>query len=187
MRRYLALCERCVAAGIRAYIELLAYGELKRSRLLLHDVLTLSTTVSGGPSTRAGAVIGNTASNPGPSAPDASARFAAPGRMGQVVAESTARSMLATLLVLRTTSYWPRIPVLQTLLDSATRLGSLAGRAINSCSHNCREERGDSDGTEPFCGCRRSRTLPGGPVAVGVDEPVATRMSDRSTLPRGRE
>ena len=54
MNRFLSVCETCVSAGIRAYIELLAFGELRRSRLLLNDVLTLSTAISGGPSARVG-------------------------------------------------------------------------------------------------------------------------------------
>ena len=150
MNRFLSVCETCVSAGIRAYIELLAFGELRRSRLLLNDVLTLSTAISGGPSARVGRL---------------------PDGIRRAVAESTARSLLATLLVLRTTGYWTRVPALETLLTSAARLGTLAGHPLPACTQTCSGSHGESDDAEPPCGCRRSRTLPGGPVVYDVVGP----------------
>ena len=183
MNRILSLCEKCVSTGVRAYIELLAYGELSRSRLLLNDVLTISTTISGGPSARVGPrSIGGA---DGSRAHSDSLRLS--DRACLAVTESTARSLLATLLVLRTTAYWSRVPALQTLLDTATRIGTLASRSSSGC-FPCAGTNGHyPDGAEPLSGCRRSRTLPGGPVVDGRSDLPAGRGADQEASARTRE
>ena len=183
MNRFLSLCEKCVSTGVRAYIELLAYGELSRSRLLLNDVLTISTTLSGGPSARVGPrSIGDAG---GTRTQSDSLRLS--DRACLAVTESTARSLLATLLVLRTTAYWSRVPALQTLLDTATRIGTLASRSSSACLPCGGARHDDADGAEPLCGCRRSRTLPDGPVVGSRSDPDAGSGADQEASARTRE
>jgi hypothetical protein len=142
MDRFISLCETCVSAGIRAYIGLLSYGELQRSRLLLRDILTLSSAFSRGPSV-------------GRNSPFVATRC--------IIAHSVAQSMLSSLLVLRVTEYWARIPALGVLLEASSRLGQLASANRTDMSAKLDRERGDDDDTGTLPGGRRSRTLPDAP------------------------
>lgn len=117
--------ERVVSAGIRAYIALLCAGEKERSRRMLHDTMQLSSLGAGGPSQRvrvslfAGGEVAkreeggetrvNARSERGGSRPTSASSLA------RVLAFYTLRSLLASLLVLRASAYWWRVPELAEL------------------------------------------------------------------------
>lgn len=101
-----------VSAGIRAYIGLLGRGEKTRSRLIFSDALQLSAVVAGGPSSRISPVF--TAGNRAPS------MVACAGLL-------TLRSLLASLLVLKTTGFWSRVPALAELQDCCLRVATCFG------------------------------------------------------------
>ena len=101
--------DRCVEVGIRAYIGLLCCGEVERSRRVFHDAMQLSSLARGGPSAP---VTGGT----GPL-----------GSLSRCLAYFTVRSLLASLLVLRTTVYWQRVPELRELQEVCGRLGEELG------------------------------------------------------------
>ena len=99
------LGETCVAAGIRAYIGLLGYGESRRSRMLFRDTLQLSAALAGGPSSKVDALAWpNDTRDPGP--------------LQKSLVNAAVSSMLASLLVLRATVYWQKVPILEALLES---------------------------------------------------------------------
>jgi hypothetical protein len=160
MEELFADMETLVGASIRAYIGLLGRGEKERSRRLFSDALELSAMVSGGPSDR----------SPG-SAAGAARPFHA------CVALATLQSMMATLLVLKTTALWTRLSALDELLTCcvgvAERLESLtcrdgvrhgAGQGSAGTSHAADGARcSSSHETDAVRGCRRNNALPARP------------------------
>lgn len=135
--------ENLVKIGIRVYIELLAYGERVRSARVFRDVITVSALVAGGPSRR---VPGKRRTGIPPA--------------GTIVA--TIRSLLATLLVLRSSRYWDLIPDLASLVESCTAVAASCGDGREetygrtSSGMNCAKDRCAGED----CGCRRSNALP---------------------------
>lgn len=103
--------DELVRAGIRSYIGLLGHGERERSRRLFADALALSALVSGGPSARLPQLV---AAEPG-------------GPLHGCMVLVTVRSMLATLLVLKTTAFWRKVPVLEELLHCCVRTSECVG------------------------------------------------------------
>lgn len=106
--------EAVVTAGIRAYIGLLSCGEKERSRRVLSDTMQISSIVSGGPSTRI------------------PVRRAAAGSaaLARLLIYFVLRSLLASLLVLRATAYWRRVPALADLQDACALLNRCLGEGI---------------------------------------------------------
>jgi hypothetical protein len=96
--------DRLVSAGIQSYIGLLCCGEQERSRDLLRDVLQLSGLSQGGPSSKVGG---------------------GPGGMCSMLMYFTIRGVLASLLVLRATVYWAKIPDLEQLHRCSRRLADV--------------------------------------------------------------
>ena len=103
MDQLLDCADRLVSSGFRAYVGLLSCGEQERSRRVLADTMQISSLIWGGPSALAtiGAVDGNER-DPTISSVRCMAFF-------------TLRSLLASLLVLRATAYWTRVPALEEL------------------------------------------------------------------------
>ncbi len=144
--------EELVSAGIRSYIDLLGHGERTRSRRLFSDSLQLSALISGGPSARISPmlVVG----------PELSPPNDHPMRSCLILL--SLRSILATLLVLKATAYWRRIPALEELQASCVRVADCVGRRSGA------DLRHDSDKltcetsheTDTACGCRRNNALP---------------------------
>lgn len=93
-----------VSAGIQSYIGLLCCGEQKRSKALLHDILQLSGLSHGGPSAKVG---GGTHG------------------VSYMLMYFTVRGVLATLLVLRATVYWTRVPDLEYLHRCSRRVADV--------------------------------------------------------------
>lgn len=93
--------DRLVSAGIQSYIGLLCCGEQKRSKSLLHDILQVSGLSNGGPSAKVG-----------------------DGTRGvsYMLMYFTLRGVLASLLVLRATAYWKKVPDLEQLQMCSRRL-----------------------------------------------------------------
>ena len=139
--------EELVSAGIRSYIDLLGHGERARSRQLFKDALQLSALMSGGPSSRISPILIAETSAPGNERP-----------MRSCLILLTLRSILATLLVLKASAYWRRVPVLTELqarcLQVANSVGHASGRTAGSL--NC----ANSSETDTACGGRRNKALP---------------------------
>lgn len=120
--------DQVVTAGIRAYIGLLACGEKERSRRLLNDTMQISSIASGGPSARIPVSLG-----PGeePSRPVGGASTAGgSAALARVLVFFTLRSLLASLLVLRATAYWCRVPELRELQEACALLNRCLGEGI---------------------------------------------------------
>ena len=96
-----------VSTGIRSYVGLLCNGELVRSRRLFADTMQLSSLAAGwsGPCT---AVAEDGAYGGTPSL--------------QCRTLAALRGLLASLLLLRPTVYWARVPELRELLQQCARL-----------------------------------------------------------------
>ena len=140
--------DRLVSCGIRAYIGLLCAGEQVRSRRLLSDTMQMSSLASGGPS-----ALRTRSTRPDDIAQESSYL--------RCVAFFTLRSLLASLLVLRATGYWRRVPELQQLQHECGRL--------NRCLGN------DADGNAAVS------TAPSGspPDVQAVTEAVVPRIGAR--------
>ena len=146
--------DELVSAGIRSYIGLLGHGERTRSRRLFSDALQLSAMISGGPSARMSPLLVAEAPNDRP--------------MAACLILLTLRSILATLLVLKATAYWQRIPALEELQASCSRVAGCMEEPVlqtpstertsgrTAPTLNCGKSR-ESDTT---CGCRRNNALP---------------------------
>lgn len=106
--------EGVVTAGIRAYIGLLACGEKERSRRVLSDTMQISSIASGGPSARI----------------QACAASAGSAALARLLIFFTLRSLLASLLVLRATAYWSRVPALADLQEACGLLNRCLGEGI---------------------------------------------------------
>jgi hypothetical protein len=108
MDQLLDCADRLVASGIRAYTGLVSCGERDRSRRMLSDTMQISSLSSGGPSTVSALAP---ADGHGPGTAFAAVRC---------MVFFTLRSLLASLLALRATAYWTRVPALEELqLDCA--------------------------------------------------------------------
>ena len=153
MNKLREIGETCVAAGIRAYIGLLGYGELNRSRKLFRDTLQLSAALAGGPSSQIAAL----------SWPNT---IEEPGIFQRSLVRASVASMLASLFVLRATVYWQKVPVLEALLESCSALAREAGYASGGTCALCGMSGCDCDDAGSSCGCRRNETLPTGPVSA---------------------
>jgi hypothetical protein len=108
MERFFTCVDRMVAEGVAVYIELLCSGEERRSKQLLRDLMQVSSLAAGGPSSKLGSMR---------SAADTD-RVAAgsPERsIAWALIYFTLRSILSSLLVLRASRYWNRIPRLENL------------------------------------------------------------------------
>ena len=116
MERLQECVDRVVSSGIRAYTGLLCCGERNRARRVLTDTMQISSLVWGGPSALVAVATADEA-----------------GRDGAVsyvrcMAFFTLRSLLASLLVLRATAYWARVPALEELQHDCALLNRcLAG------------------------------------------------------------
>ncbi len=112
--------DHLVSSGIRSYIGLLCCGERVRSRRVLSDTMQISSIAAGGPS----ALLGVSAGAAGATNREEGGR-AAPGNEAisfvRCVAFFTLRSLLASLLVLRATAYWTRVPALGELQQACAR------------------------------------------------------------------
>ncbi len=115
-----------VHTGIQAYIGLLCCGERARSRRLFADTMQISSLAAGGPSARL------------PGAHSAAAS------LGGVMIFFTLRSLLSSLLVLRATAYWSRVPSLVELQEACIALsrclGTTVPRAIGSRAGEARDD-----------------------------------------------
>ena len=139
--------EELVSAGIRSYIDLLGYGERTRSRRLFSDTLQLSALMSGGPSARISPMLVAETTNAHP--------------MRSCLILLALRSILATLLVLKATAYWRRVPALEELQTSCVKVADCVeppvfGRTSGTAKLNC----GESHETDTACGGRRNNALP---------------------------
>ena len=109
--------KRCVddvvRSGIQAYIGLLCYGEQARSRRVLTDTMQISSLASGGPSARFPVANGIAETNT--------------VSLARCLTYFTLRSLLASLLVLRTTDYWSKVPALEELHRACAELGRCLG------------------------------------------------------------
>ena len=108
--------ENLVSAGIRSYIDLLGHGERTRSRRLFSDTLQLSALISGGPSARISPVL------------VAETTIVHPMRSCLILL--TLRSILATLLVLKATAYWRRVPALEELQTSCVKVAECVDQPV---------------------------------------------------------
>ena len=106
--------EGVVTAGIRAYIGLLACGEKERSRRVLSDTMQISSIASGGPSARIPVRTATTGS----------------AALARLLIFFALRSLLASLLVLRATAYWSRVPALADLQKACALLNRCLGEGI---------------------------------------------------------
>lgn len=135
--------ENLVSAGIRSYIDLLGHGERTRSRRLFSDTLQLSALISGGPSARISPML------------VAETTSAHPMRSCLILL--TLRSILATLLVLKASAYWRRVPALEELQTSCVKVADCVGGPLPlALMPNCNE----SHETDTVCGGRRNNALP---------------------------
>ena len=100
--------QRCVEAGIRAYIGLLCSGEQERSRRIFHDTMQLSCLSSGGPSAPV----------------HLSGNGGGAGTLTHCLMGFSLQSLLTTLLVLRATAWWARVPELSRLLRACDALAA---------------------------------------------------------------
>ncbi len=112
--------DHLVSSGIRSYIGLLCCGERVRSRRVLSDTMQISSIAAGGPSALVGvsavAAEGTNREEGGRAAAgDEAISFV------RCVAFFTLRSLLASLLVLRATAYWARVPALHELQQACAR------------------------------------------------------------------
>ncbi len=163
--------EELVGAGIRSYIGLLGLGEQVRSRRLFSDALELSAIVAGGPSARVKPMRGALIRGEGVSY-DSSG-----GPLMSCLVLLTVRSMLSTLLVLKTTVYWRKLPQLDELLQRCLRAaacvedrereavvaeGGVAGPDPEDSSANTAGLLNGASTNVPgsICGCRRNSALP---------------------------
>ena len=165
MERLRIAIEELVSAGIRSYIDLLGHGERARSRQLFKDALQLSALMSGGPSSRISPILIAEASTPGNDHP-----------MRSCLILLTLRSILATLLVLKASAYWRRVPVLAELQARCLQVANCVGPQVGlspggvhpgartsghtsgrtARSLNC----ANSPETDTACGGRRNNALP---------------------------
>lgn len=106
--------EHVVHSGIRAYIGLLCCGEQSRSRRVFSDTMQISSLAAGGPSARVPVALSG--------APTAGA-----ATLAHCLISFTLRSLLASLLVLRTTVYWSRVPALEELQEACVSLNRCLG------------------------------------------------------------
>ena len=123
--------ERLVSSGIQSYIGLLCCGERVRSRRVLSDTMQISSIAAGGPSALVALSGGDEGAErpiapgptvPGPAAPGPTAGGGAePVSFVRCVAFFTLRSLLASLLVLRATAYWARVPALGELQQACAQ------------------------------------------------------------------
>lgn len=118
--------DELVSAGIRSYIDLLGYGERTRSRRLFSDALQLSAMISGGPSARISPLLVAESINPSLEM-TAECSCTRPEKMlnrpmTTCLILLALRSILATLLVLKATTYWRRIPALEELQASCIKV-----------------------------------------------------------------
>jgi len=104
-----------VHAGVQAYIGLLCYGEQSRSRRVLTDTMQISSLASGGPSARFPVTTGIAETSP--------------VSLARCLTYFTLRSLLASLLVLRATDYWSKVPALEELHQACAALGRCLGEA----------------------------------------------------------
>lgn len=114
--------DRLVTAGIRAYIGLLCCGERVRSRRVLNDTMQISSVVSGGPSARFPLTHR--------SFPLRKATALAASSLTRCLIYFSMRSLLASILVLRATIYWDRVPALRELQESCASLNECLGSAL---------------------------------------------------------
>ena len=151
MERLRIAIEELVSAGIRSYIDLLGHGERARSRQLFKDALQLSALMSGGPSSRISPMLITEASTPGSDHP-----------MRSCLILLTLRSILATLLVLKASAYWRRVPVLTELQARCLQVANCVGPDVGDTSGrtarslNC----ANSPETDTAGGGRRNNALP---------------------------
>lgn len=165
--------EKLVSAGIRSYIGLLGCGERERSRRLFKDTLEISALVAGGPSARLSPLLATVRpGSPGPAAGHGGAQSAA-----LCMVLLTLRSILATLLVLKASPYWRRVPVLDELQDHCAAVADLldrdpppkeAPRLVGTCERASGRTAGGLNSNTPMktdavCGCSRNNALPTGP------------------------
>ncbi|MBU8913362.1 MAG: hypothetical protein KOO61_05010 [Spirochaetales bacterium] len=158
--------DELVSAGIRSYIGLLGHGERTRSRRLFSDALQLSAMISGGPSARMSPVLVAEAPNGRP--------------MMACVILLTIRSILATLLVLKTTAHWRRIPALEELQMSCVRVAGCMEEPIADTQPSGWSSAGTAPTlncekpheTDTTCGCRRNNALPTVPELAEHPVPV---------------
>jgi hypothetical protein len=113
--------ERVVSAGVKAYIGLLCCGEKERSRRVFSDTMQISSLASGGPSARLPVSLAAEPNGRAEGGADSLAR---------VLIFFTLRSLLASLLVLRVTAYWARVPALQDLQEACSLLNRCLGEGI---------------------------------------------------------
>ena len=123
--------DRLVSSGIQSYIGLLCCGERVRSRRVLSDTMQISSIAAGGPSALVALSGGDEGAErpiapgptvPGPAAPGPTAGGGAePVSFVRCVAFFTLRSLLASLLVLRATAYWARVPALGELQQACAQ------------------------------------------------------------------
>ena len=170
--------DELVSAGIRSYVGLLGHGERTRSRRLFKDVLQLSALMSGGPSARISPIL---------VAEPLNTEAADDHPMRSCIILLTLRSILATLLVLRTTALWRRLPELDELhsccIEAAENVGALppetphyaggrtSGRTVVSLNSR------PSHATDTVGGCRRNDAIPTVPELA---EPSAGALNPNS-------
>lgn len=171
-----------VSVGIRSYIGLLAHGERSRSRCLFNDVLHLSALVSGGPSARISPLLIS----------DRPER----GAFQQCVILITLRSILATLLVLRTTRYWQRVPELARLHECCVQVAHTFEKPQPADSSNGRGHASgrtavalnelQTDSTDIVTGCRRNDAIPTVPELAETSAPAAWSEAVPTETPTSR-
>lgn len=132
--------EQVVEAGVRAYVGLLCCGEKVRSRRVLTDTMQISSLASGGPSSTL----------PPSRVHAASVSLAKPGcaPLARVLVYYAVRSLLASLLVLRATAYWARVPALGELQDACALLSRCLDEGDESGFAACEPATGP-EGTSP--------------------------------------
>lgn len=174
--------DRLVTAGIRAYIGLLCCGEQVRSRRVLDDTMQISSIVAGGPSARFG--LG------GRPITAREAAATAANSLTRCLIYFSMRSLLASLLVLRATVYWERVPALRELQESCASVNDRLARTLPGSGESVIAEprrrfrvRGRSD--DDAAGCSAMVTPTGGrsgphsgaaaAFRPGVVEPAAAR------------
>lgn len=118
--------DHVVRAGIQAYIGLLCAGEQVRSRRLFTDVLQISSFASGGPSARLPVSLEWEAESVADAVAETSGEEGRI-RLARCLIYYTLRSVLASLLVLRATVYWQRVPALVELQIACARLNGILG------------------------------------------------------------
>ena len=134
-----------VAEGVAVYIELLCSGEERRSKQLLRDLMQVSSLVAGGPSSRLGL-------RPEATNVSVDVNCTRERSIAWALVYFTLRSILSSLLVLRATSYWNRIPRLANLQACC--------RSVADLVEDVREGR---HGEEGLGGCHCGATGKKGP------------------------